>query len=135
MSVETDLKAHLLADAAVAGLIGARLYPDLLPQGVQFPAASWQLVSLIEARDLTGAAGKERARIQISAWARTRIEAIAIGAAIKARMAPLRTGGQIGATRVHSVRLENVTDLFEEEPDLKGVYGRLQDWIVAHTNL
>lgn len=138
-SIENDLCAYILADAVIADLIGVRLYPLVLPQPVTYPAASYYLVSVVESRDLSGPAGKERARITINSWAVTYAQAKAVARAMSARVNP--QGGlslTVGATRITSTRKENERDVFEDEAGsvgATGIYGVTQDFIIAHHNV
>lgn len=45
MSAETAMRAHLLADSTLAGLIATRLYPLTLPQNPTYPAVTYQRIS------------------------------------------------------------------------------------------
>lgn len=75
MPWESDLSAYILADPAIVALIGTRMYPLVLPQGVTYPAVSYYLVSVTELRDLSGPIGEEQARITFNAWAETYLQA------------------------------------------------------------
>lgn len=66
MILEEALYAYLTADDTVEGLIGTRLYPEMLPEGVQLPAMAYQRISRdgIIAHD--GPTGLASVRIQLT---------------------------------------------------------------------
>lgn len=65
-------------------LVGGRAYPDVAPQGEQPPYITFQDVGGEPLNYLTGESpGKTNARMQISVWARTRVEASKIGAQVE----------------------------------------------------
>lgn len=63
--IEVALRAWLLEDAPLAGLVGTRIYPLLLPLNAATPAITYALVS----DPLQQAPGHYRQRIQWSIWA------------------------------------------------------------------
>lgn len=136
MSFEGDLRTYILQDATVLGLIAARMYARVLPQNVIYPASSYYLASVVENRSLSGPGGKERARFSVTSWATTYGGAKALAKAIKARINGL--SATIGSTKITHVHLENEMDANEEEAGeigSSGVYGVMQDFIVAHHNV
>lgn len=76
-------RSALLADGTVAGFLSTRVYPDRLPQGPTLPAAVYHVISGDEEGSLTGRAGLTHARIQVDAYASTRLAANALAAAIR----------------------------------------------------
>lgn len=76
--MEIALRAHLTADATVAAKISTRLYPMVLPQGVTYPAATYQMI--YAERDYThdGPSGLVEARVQFDLYAKTYKEVDAI---------------------------------------------------------
>lgn len=63
--IEVALRSWLLQDPALAGLVGTRVYPLLLPLDAATPAITYALVS----DPLQQAPGHYRQRIQYSVWA------------------------------------------------------------------
>jgi hypothetical protein len=63
--IEVALRAWLLQDATLAGLVGTRIYPLLLPLNAATPAITYALVS----DPFQRAPGHYRQRIQFSIWA------------------------------------------------------------------
>jgi hypothetical protein len=68
MSLETGLYAALAADGTVAGLVGTRIYPGIMPQGVTYPAISYQRISTVRTNMLSGVDDFTQVRIQIDCW-------------------------------------------------------------------
>ena len=62
--IEVALRAWLLEDTTIAGLVGTRIYPLLLPLDAATPAITYALVS----DPLQQAPGHYRQRIQFSIW-------------------------------------------------------------------
>lgn len=93
MTIRDLIRAYVLADATVASLLGTRLYPDLLPEKVTYPAGKLFVVDIVRPGQLHGPASRAVARIQIDVWAAptsgpgARGTADAIGAAIRQRLA------------------------------------------------
>lgn len=86
MSLETALRTYVLADAAVAAAVGARMYPRRLPQGPTLPALAYQRIDTRRLHDLDGPDGLPRARVQIAAWAANVQAATDAAAAVRERL-------------------------------------------------
>lgn len=127
MSLETELRARLVADGTVAGLVGTRIYALILPQDPTLPAVTYQRISGPRLQSLDGAAGRGMARIQIDSWAGEYLDAQAVAAAIRGSL-----NGFIGdlATLDVVCRLDNERDLYEDEARL---YRVTQDYTVNHS--
>jgi hypothetical protein len=113
--IEYDLKDYLLEQPAISALIGDRVYPVRLPQGVTLPAVTYQRVAGGE--DLThSGAGPARALVQVDCWANGYDAALTLAAAVRAALAGHR--GAMGTARYVAVRIVNAIDLPEPEPVL-----------------
>lgn len=84
--IESDLKAYLAADAAVAALVGSRIYPLKLPQAPALPAITYQKVSGPRVISLSGYSGLSHPRLQIDCWAATYDQVKALSAAVVAAL-------------------------------------------------
>ena len=138
MSMESDLRSYVVADGTIMGLISTRMYPQVLPQGVVYPAVRFYRASTDENRVFEGPGGKERARVTIESWAETYAEARSLAAAIRARIDGLAAIIGSGNTRVTSCYLDNEIDASDPEAGVigtQGAYGVTQDYIIAHTNV
>lgn len=128
MSLESELRARLIADGGVAALISARVYPLILPQAPTYPALTYQRISGPRLHHLTGSSGRGVARIQTDSWAETYAAAQALAAAVRAALDGF--DGLLSTLRA-VVRLENERDLYEGTPE---IYRVTQDWRVQHTD-
>ena len=125
-----ELRTYLLADSAVQSLVNSRMYPVILPQGVNYPAISYNQVSNVRERDLCGPAGYAHPRITINAWAESYADVRSLATAVRQRLDGFR--GQFSTpdgVRVGSVRLDNEIDDYEQDVS---VYRVLMDFIVSH---
>ncbi len=127
MSIETELRAWLLADTTIAGLIDTRMYPQYLPQKVTYPAISYATASRVSSRQLSGPAGRARPRITVNSWAETYLEAKALAEAVRKRLDGF--AGRWGSFSVGSVALDNAFDQYESEAEAHRIF---QDYIVSH---
>lgn len=71
MSIETSLVALLSA-------IAPRTYPDVAPSGAQVPYVTWQQIGGATVRYADNTSDSRYPLMQISVWARTRLEATTI---------------------------------------------------------
>ena len=76
-------RTKLIGTSAVAALLGTRIYPDQLPQSPTLPAAVYYGISGTDEPRLSGLAGFATERIQIDAYASTRLAANALALAIR----------------------------------------------------
>ena len=127
MTIEADLRTHLIADSPVTALVVARIYPIKLPQSPVYPAITYQIISDIPHRSLDGDSDLERVRARIDCWAETYTEALDL--ARKVRTAVADFSGTMGTTVVTSSKFETWNDIFEDAPE---VYRRVVDFIIAH---
>ncbi len=73
----------LLADSAIAALIGERLYPDVIPQDAARPAVAYQLIDVQHVPSRTAGAHLARSLIQFTCDAETYSGAKALATAIR----------------------------------------------------
>jgi uncharacterized protein DUF3168 len=84
MTIETGLRACLLADPAVNTAVGgARIYPLRLPQKVALPAIVLQEISSIRWGHLRGQGALARPRFQIDCYGANYDAAAALGAEVR----------------------------------------------------
>lgn len=82
MIVET-VRDLLLADSAIAALVGDRIYPVELPDGTTFPAVVVSKATGLGDYTLDGDSGLEDSRVQIDSYAVTYEAAIELKTAIR----------------------------------------------------
>lgn len=143
MSIYRALRAYLLADPAIAGVVATRIYPIRLPQGATFPAITIQRVSGFRQGVLLGRASLARPRYQIDAWTHVRSgasaydEAQVLGGLILDRLegyTGTMTDAQTSPVTVYQTAVEFITDqeLYEEGVD-GGWYRHSSDFYVWHS--
>lgn len=94
MDMRKALRARLIDDAAVAALVGKRVYWMVAPQAAPFPRITLTVAGEILDQDYAGLMDLQSARVQVDAWAESyagqRVLADAILAAL---LPPAATGG------------------------------------------
>ncbi len=127
MNAETAVRAALLADPAVAALVGSRIYPMRLPQNPALPAVVFQRISAPpDGLTIDGRAGRVPIRLQLSLWAQTYDGARALMAAVDARLDGY-SGSNGDGTALRLVALKNMSDDYEPET---GLYRVIADYRV-----
>lgn len=66
--IEDAIYSILSADPAVAGVVGTRIFPVMMPEQVGYPALSFQTISADEFHTLDRSSGLVHQRLQIDAW-------------------------------------------------------------------
>jgi hypothetical protein len=113
MSLEVALWGYLTTTPRqTQAAIGDRLYPLVIPQEVQTPAAAYQTISTPErGLDHNGPSGWLRARVQFSCQARKPMQARAIAQAIANDLHGLRA--TVGNVQVHYASVTGDNDTSE----------------------
>ncbi len=127
MTISQALRSFLLARPSIVALVGARIYPQILPQKPTYPAITYAQISGVRVRNLKGRAGRARPRVSINSWADTHETMDAIASAVRAALDGY--AGPMGDLVVGSVTLDNEFEVFEEETR---VHRKLQDYIISH---
>lgn len=89
MTLETDLRAFLIAQPAVAALIADRVFPAPAPQDTAYPFVTWTLITGQEVSSLTGPSGLRYPAYQLDCWADERerggsyLQAVAVAKAVR----------------------------------------------------
>ena len=128
MSSGPNLHEYLTAQAAVAALVGDRVYPELIPQHVYaevrgMPCIVYQRVAVSRSRTYCAADKLVKATIQVDVMAPTYDEADQVAEAV--RLALLDYRGAMGDVRVKLCQLDTETNLVESEP---GLFRCSRDW-------
>lgn len=121
MTTEEKLRAHLLADATVAGLVAARIYPVIGPADMPRSGEAKPLPFIVMTRlgttrlaALDASTGWSRARIQLSCWAEDASAARGLANAVRALVDSVST-----ASLPH-LRLEQEAEVYDRDIDLVG---------------
>lgn len=125
--IEPGLVSYLSAHPLVTTLVGTRVYPLELPQGVTLPAITYQRISGPRVRSQSGPSGLAHPRIQLNCWARDYAGAVQLADVVRRALDGYR--GAMGSTIVQASFLDN--DLDGHEPDT-GLWRRTLDVILWH---
>lgn len=109
--MEEALIAHLLADAGVTALVGARVFPGSLPQKLDMPALVFTRVDGAPLYADDGEVGLEDPRIQIDCWGLTYTAAKLLARAVVERLSAF--DGTVGATTFQYIMLDAERDFRE----------------------
>lgn len=82
MSFEVDLRARLVNDATIAGMVGTRIYWKIRPQNTDLPAIVLGTVSGRREQVMDGPMGTQGTRVQIDCMATSKGAAIALRNAV-----------------------------------------------------
>lgn len=104
---EQQLRAALVGHAGVTALVGARVYPLLIPEGTPLPCVTYQRVSGTPENTLEGHSGLEEVMVQVDCWSATYGGAKALAKQVRAAMAAAPFGSYLDQDR----------DLYDGEPN------------------
>ena len=117
MSAETDLRALLVGNAGVAGLVGTRVAADRIEQTAGRPFVVFSRTGSEPQLCLDGAVLKTRVTLDVQAWADTRASASAVADAV---IAAVR-----GAT---SQTVVDMSSAYDADLDLEAALLTVQWW-------
>jgi hypothetical protein len=120
--IRPALRAFLLADATIAGLVAARIYPIKMPQGVTATSLVYNEISGDTGLHNEGSDGLSSVRMQLTAWAQTADAAQALYLAVKERLHGYRGAMGSGAAEVavQLAQLDTWRDLDDTVANLRG---------------
>lgn len=114
MSLEQGLKSALTADATVNGLVSGRIYPEIMPFDVTYPAISYQRISTVRYQTLEAVDGFTQVRIQVDCWDSSYSGVKALASAVKGAIDGVRT---LGSQKVHHCFMDSMIDLSQFDGD------------------
>lgn len=122
-SVIESVRALLVADATVSGLVGAKVHAMIAPQREQAPFVVIRTVTAAPINTLTGAPAEllRNTRLQIDSFAADYKSAIALADAVEAVVAALQSP-ELSAMRIDG------RDLYEDETQLTNVSRDYSVW-------
>lgn len=110
MTMKVDLRARLLADAALAARVANRIDWQSRPQGDALPSVTLQVVSDPRPQHMKGFQDLRATRVQADVWGGTDIAVSEIADLLIAAVAPPATQG---GTRFSRTFIDSATDLPE----------------------
>ncbi len=115
MELEEALTAYLLGYPILVSLIGNKLYPDELPQGVNLPAVIYSKVSDVKEHTLVGQNQLEKPMIEFSAFAGSKKAARSVANQLKLALCDFQ--GVLSGLEIQYIRLENELSNLERSSD------------------
>jgi len=114
--IESTLFTRLSTFSGLTALVSTRIYPLIAPQGVTYPAVTYQRISTMPREVAMGSdPGIAFTRIQVTAWGETYTSAKAIGEQIRLALERYRTTG------IFDTYIIGENDLYDEEALKYGV--------------
>ena len=111
------LQASLVANAAVAAVLGDRVFP-VYAREPGFPCALLTRTGYERERNMAGYTGKVTATFRIDLAAKSFAEVEAAEAAVASHLDTLDKHGGPPFRRVHFARIDDASDSYEAEADL-----------------
>lgn len=115
MSLESDLVDYLRGDAAVAALLGARIWFQEIPQDSAYPNAVMYRIDGVPNNTLAGSGGKSRVRVQIDVYGQTYAATKAAAAAV---VSALRASGGSPSTGLDGALQLSDQDFYDAQVNL-----------------
>ena len=111
MTMESDLRAFVIADADVTALIGSRMYPQRLPQGLAMPAIRYTHIATTSEIHLNGVMGEARTTMQLDCYSESYEEMVDLAEKVRVALVADNNGRRtMGSTNVRQTRLVNKGD-------------------------
>jgi len=131
MQIGEALYSYLSSYAGLTALVGNRIYPLILPQGVTLPAVTYTQISGPRVHCMGSDPGLTHPRFQVSVWAESYSDMATVAAQVRAALQDYSgtMGGDDGVV-VQRIFLEDETDR-NFEPNTK-TFRRDLDFIIWH---
>lgn len=132
--IRPALRAFLLADAGIAAVVGTRVYPIKIPQGIKLASIVYTRISGPGDYFMEGPSGLVRHRLQLDSWAPTADAATALANLVKDRVDGY--SGVMGTGGI-AVNVQGVfqTDLREDYDDTAALHRCGRDFMFAYEEL
>jgi hypothetical protein len=115
MSVSSAIRSILVADSAVYGLVGSRVYPQILPDGKAMPAITYQRQYKNPHDGLSGSFGTGVYNYDVSCWSDNYDEAESLGTAAQAALVDY--AGTVGGVTIQHIWVDDADDVRFHAPD------------------
>ncbi len=122
MSIENVIYQHLINHAGLAPLVGARVYPLMLPQDSPLPAIVYQRISTVPEITHGDTSPISRSRFQFSCWAGDYDAARDVAVQLRAAL------HGTGLTQVGPALLQNEIDDYEPTTRLVRIICDYSTW-------
>lgn len=129
MDFQSGVRARLLANSTVSGIVGSRVDWVTRPQKAALPAISLQTVSDPRPDHLKGVDGARATRVQCDCWAVTYASAMTLA---RAAIAALQPPATISGKKFGNARVDAQRDLGENIADGSFIHRQSVDLIIWH---
>lgn len=129
--MEEAFIAFLLADTSLSALVGSKVNYDTAPQGTAAPYVVIEVISRVPVYADDGEAGLTQHRLQITSFAATRASALAVSAAVFARLSAVSQ--TYSGVQFQHIELDDEDSRFETFADGRELYRVRQDYLIWHT--
>ena len=121
------IRSILINTAGIAALIGARCYPEPLPQNPEYPCIVYDHISGTPDNHLLGSSTMIKKRYQVDVYAKTRTAAWYLAGLV--RVALNQYSGTVGTVRIGSCLQIGEQDMYEPEIECHKV---MLDFSILH---
>lgn len=131
-AIEIQLRTYLAALSPPLPC-EARIYPQVLPSNPTYPAVTYERISALRYRSITGLSGYARPRLRYHCWSTSYDGAKALAHELIGALDGF--AGLVGNIKVGAVSTESETDLYDDaaEPGaVDGVHRVVVDFLVGH---
>lgn len=108
------ISGRLEAAQGLTALVADRIYPDVMPDKPVYPSVTFQKVSGSSARGAVSDPPLKTATFQVTAWAKSRLDALAISAQLRLALDRMRQI-TVNGVAVDDCFYESDLDLFDFE--------------------
>ena len=129
MAFENDLRALLLADSTIGGLVGTRVFQDVIPEGSMFPCLVFKAIVGNSEESHAGSSNLEHPHIQFDAYATTSADRWTITRALLAIFQPAAFRQTVGATKFDAaICMNSGAGSFEADTRLYRAMSEFEIW-------
>jgi hypothetical protein len=114
LNVSAAIRTVLAADSTVAGLVGTRIYAELIPDKEPMPAIAFRRQGKFAHVELTGSVGSGEYTYDVSCWSDSYTEAQTLGEAVESALVDY-SGTSAGVTVQH-IWLDDADDVRYASP-------------------
>jgi hypothetical protein len=134
MSIETALTALLKADTFLTALVAGRIYPLYRPQGETGACVIYQEISGPDTMSIDGDLGLIEGRFQITCWAATHAECVALRDTLSALLRSVALGVVSAGVTIQAVQILDRGDVpaLDEQAEAASRYGKFLDVQISY---
>ena len=133
MTIEAWLVDYLTSDATVRGIVGTRIFEEIVPNDQIYPAITYTIIGGDkEAMSMLNPNGQITNRMQVSVWATTGVARRTLADAVSLRMDGYR--GNWKGKEIQGVFPEGEINAFEPAAtnETQRLYGKHLDFEITH---